>query len=110
MLDRNRYYAIVYGDPVAKHYQDGKFYRGDGTLISSGKEPSPVKEEHQAQVVEQKKDAPADDLTAKLNGMTVPALKKVAAKVAKANEAELPEFKGKGVKVRLIAYIADNTV
>ena len=111
MLDRERYYAIVYGDPVAKYMQDGIFYRGNGHPVDSKEpaKPSP-KPVHKAAVVEQKAPAPiTEDQEATLKGMHISKLKKLAVKVAEATNTDHPELKGKGLKANLIAYIAENT-
>jgi hypothetical protein len=108
MLDRNRYYAIVYGDPVAKFYQDRKFYRGNGTPVDSKEPAKPVaKVEPQAVVVEQAEAQ--EDKTAALKDLHISKLKKLALQVAEANGVEPPPLTGKGTKAKLIAYIADNT-
>jgi hypothetical protein len=114
MLDRDRYYAIVYGDPVSKFYQDKQFYRGDGSPVSTGKagKPKPRTPEiavEQKKAPKQKKAPENADQLATLTGMHISKLKKLAVKVAEATKTDTPELKGTGLKKRLIAYIAENT-
>jgi hypothetical protein len=118
MLDRNRYYAIVYGDPVQKFYQDSTFYKGDGTPCNPGRVPTPdtqkpqasvVELERQMDIVEHPDEGERAELLAKLGGMHISKIKALAVKVAEANDVEPPAMKGKGLKNTLIAYIADNT-
>ena len=111
-LDRGRYYAIVYGDPVAKYYQDGLFYRGDGTPVD-GETPPPAAapealKEPTVTVVEQKPKADAEKLKT-LQGLHISKLKKMAVALAESLEHEKPPLKGKGLKDTLVAYIAENT-
>jgi hypothetical protein len=109
-LDRNRYYAIVYGDPIMKYYQDGTYFKRDGKPINTSKTPSAEKEPHKAVVVEQEPEKKADDAdNLRLKAMHIQKLKKLAVKVAEATGVEHPELSGKGLKAKLIAYIADNT-
>ena len=60
-LDRDRYYAVVYGDPIKKTYQDGVFFNGEGNAIdgSQVKKPAPVAVNEPVQVVEQKDEGNA---------------------------------------------------
>jgi len=109
MLDRERYYAVVYGDPVSKFYQDRIFYRGDGSPVDSKQPAKPTpKPVHQAAVVEQK-TAPDTGAEDKLKAMHISKLKKLAVKVSEATGTDHPELKGRGLKANLIAYIAENT-
>jgi len=107
-LDRGRYYALVYGDPVKKYYQDRTFFRGDGTPVNSDEPAKPPKAvKPSAVVVEQKKAKgnPADTL----NGLHISKLKKMAVSLADQLGHDKPELKGKGLKKKLIAYIVENT-
>jgi len=110
MLDRNRYYAIVYGDPVAKFYQDKIFYKGDGTPVDAKQPAKPApKVEPTTQVVDQPSvDNAQQARIDKLNGMHISQLKKIAEQVADSTGTELPAG-GAGAKARLVAYIANNT-
>lgn len=107
-LDRNRYYALVYGDPKRAFMQDGMFFNGMGVAVdaSSVDQPEPEPTNTPVAVVER------DDSDAKrlkeLNAMTVPALKKLAAKVSEATGTKLPKG-GKGAQARLVTYIAKHT-
>lgn len=113
-LDRNRYYAHIYGDPVKKYRQDGVDFRGDGTPINSPKpavtpKPAEAEEttttEEAVQVVDQK----ADEREEGLKAMHISKLKSIATQVSKETETEAPQMSGKGLKKNLIAYILENT-
>jgi len=107
-LDRGRYFAVVYGDPVKKTMQDGMFFNGEGVAVDASAttkaEPTPTNEE--VAVVE-RDDSEANRMK-ELSAMTVPALKKLGEKVSKATGFGMPEA-GPGVKARLVAYIAKHT-
>lgn len=114
-LDRNRYFALVYGDEAEnpkrprKFMQDGMFFDGSGVAIdaSSTPPPAPIPVEEPVVVVEQVVDNSA--ILAQLNGMTVNVLRKLAQSVFETTDAELPVLNGPGVKARMVKYIADNT-
>jgi hypothetical protein len=107
-LDRDRYYAHVYGDvsePPVKFYQDGLFFDGQGHAIDGS--AAPEEKIHAAAepvvVVEQPEN---DD---GLDDMHIAKVKKLALKVEEATGVEAPPLKGKGLKKALIAYIRANT-
>ena len=99
-LDRGRYYALVYGDPDVKYYQDGIFFYGNGTAMSSKDAPMPQPEE----VAPEEQD----ERTAKLEAMHVMKLKNLAVKLGEQTGTE-PPLKGKGLKTKLVKYILSNT-
>lgn len=107
-LDRDRYFALVYGDPERKYMQDGMFFNGLGVALDASGVPQPELEptNDPVQVVE-RDDGMAERLK-ELSGMTMPALRKLAEKVSKATGVELPEG-GRGAQARLVAYIAKHT-
>ena len=109
-LDRDRYYAVVYGDPIKKTYQDGVFFNGEGNAIdgSQVKKPAPVAVNEPVQVVEQKDEGNAAKIK-ELKALSAAKLKKLAKQVNEATGAELPKMNGTGVMARLVKYIADNT-
>ena len=105
-LDRDRYYAVVYGDPKRAFYQDGIFFSADGAAVDGKDGPvEKVTSEDPPVVVEQaKKAAPKIDL----NGMHITKLKRLAEQVNAQTGEPLPEG-GAGAKARLVKYILDNT-
>jgi len=107
-LDRDRYYALVYGDPVKKYYQDSTFYNGLGEEVGKSTPPPQVEEDEEPPIVVEQK-VKSSDLEL-LQGMHISKLKKLAVKLSEAETSDsLPEMKGRGLKNRLIAYIAGNT-
>ena len=102
VLDRNRYYALVYGDADVKYYQDGVFFRGNGTAVSTSA-PQEVPTQTADEVAE------TDDRVAKLKDMHVAKIKQLAKTVAEQTGTEAPPMKGAGLKAKLIDYILANT-
>lgn len=107
-LDRDRYYAIVYGDPKRKFMQDSVFFNGAGIAVDDAgkKKPEPVQTNDPPAVMETD-DSEANKLK-QLTAMSVPALKKLAKRVSEQTETNLPAG-GQGAKARLVAYIAKHT-
>lgn len=110
-LDRGRYYGQVYGDPVEKFYQDGKFFDGMGNCVRCA-DGSPVPQV-KAQPEEAVTNVPDEDdgkvqRIKALRKNTFPALKKMAEQVSEATGDPLPEG-GPGAKARFVAYIAERT-
>ena len=107
-LDRNRYFAQVYGDDRRKFYQDGIYFDGGGNAINSGREATPPEPEEESGVTE---EAPAQDTEAvdKLNAMNVAQLKKVAKQVAEATGTEPERWTGAGIADVLREYILSHT-
>ena len=106
-LDRNRYFAQVYGDENKKFYQDGIYFDGGGEAISSGK--TAKKQETEASPVTEETKTQDDEAVTKLNDMTYAQLKVVAEKVSEATGTEPERWSGKGVADLLRKYILDNT-
>ena len=106
-LDRNRYHATVYGDPVAKYYQDGNFFKGNGELISSA--DADIPDVPQESVDKAKAGTAKKQRAAKLKTLHVSRLKQIATELRAQSGAELPDMAGAGLKGRLVEYIAANT-
>jgi len=113
-LDRNRRYGIVYGDESEnpqrprKYYQDGMYFDGAMVAIEGSAQPKHVPPPSNTPVaVAEEKSTINKDIFKQLDAMSVPALKKIGAKVEKATGIEQPDG-GTGVKARLVAYIAEN--
>lgn len=106
-LDRNRRYGIVYGDPVKCYYQDGVFFDGQGRAVgaASREEPEPASE---PVAVVERDDSKAKRI-ATLEKVHVTKLKHMAEQLAEQLDVKLPKMSGKGVKAKLVAWIADNT-
>ena len=88
--------------------QDGMFFDGMGVAVNASgvKQAKPEPTNDPVEVVE-RDDSEAERLK-ELNAMSVPALKKLAKKVSKATDTELPKG-GTGAKARLVKYIAKHT-
>jgi hypothetical protein len=129
-LDRDRYHGLVYGDPEAKFYQDGLFFKGNGEAIAGQEADVPqAAVDAAAARAQQLVDAPkpqtvgavdpdeakkkAKKALAKrkkaLEELHVSKLKKAAIALNEQTGIELPAMKGAGLKKRLVKYIAVNT-
>lgn len=112
-LDRNRKYGITYGDEAAnperprKFYQDGMYFDGAGIAIEGSeiKVATLPPTNDPAEVVEI--DDTVSDNIKVLKDLPIPKLKQMAEALSEATGLDLPEY-GKGVKARLVKYIAEN--
>lgn len=109
LLDRNRKYGTVYGHKSFRFHQDGVYFDAKGFPAGGKSTKAAVKaapDDEPPVVVENVADN--SQRIAKLNKMSVPALKKLAVKVADQLDLEMPEA-GKGAKARYVRFLVDNT-
>jgi hypothetical protein len=106
-LDRNRKYGTVYGDPEKFYYQDGVFFDARGLAVGEADSVEPTPTEEPVSVVENK-DGKAERI-AKLKGLHIAKLRKIAATLADELGIDPPDMKGKGVAAKLVKWIADRT-
>lgn len=108
-LDRNRYYAHIYGDDERRYYQDGIHFNGAGDAVDSDRKPAPASSEEQVKVVDNDQKLADSKRAEKLNELHISKIKEMATKVEEATGVKAPEMSGAGVKKRLIEYIVANT-
>jgi hypothetical protein len=114
-LDRDRYYAMVYGDETEnpkrprKFFQDGIYFDGAGVAIEGSAPPKHTPAPSATPVEAVETDSPNVETLKELNGLHISKLKKLAVAVNEATGAELPEMSGTGLKARLVRYITDNS-
>lgn len=107
-LDRNRKYGVVYGHAEKCFMQDGNYFDGQGTLIGKQTKPSQPVPAQEPPAVAENPDG-ASERVNKLNNMHIAKLKKMALKLAEQLGVDAPPTTGKGVKAKLVKWIADNT-
>lgn len=113
-LDKDRYFAYVYGDEVGnperprRFMQDGMYFDGAGIGMDAANtpKPAPVPTNDPVSVVELAEEP--SEAVELLNKKSFPALKKIAGKIHAATDLPLPKG-GPGAKARLVKYIAENT-
>lgn len=127
-LNKKRNFGTVFGDEQEnperprrfmqdKRYFDARGYPTDEPLPKEAldqigpetqPETQPETEEDDSVAVVERKDVGNEEIILQLKDKSVFELKTLAIRVNKATEAELPVMEGKGVKARLVAYIAEN--
>ncbi len=126
-LNKKRKFGTVFGDEAdnperpRKFMQDRRYFDAKGyptdepvpkesllgqsaPVVQSGTE---TEDDGKAVVVERKEEG-NEEIILQLKDKSVFELKKLAIRVNEATEAELPVMEGKGVKARLVTYIAEH--
>lgn len=133
-LNKKRKFGTVFGDEAdnperpRKFMQDGRYFDAKGYPIDEpppkesilaqivpkstlgdepGNEPDRTEDDDSVVVVERKEEGNAE-IILQLKDKSIFELKAMAIRVNKATEAALPVMQGKGVKARLVAYIAEH--